>query len=59
MVKVLNANDAAKLAIANMKPVADFRVAQTEDPRQSEPTSKPMPAPLERACGINQPWEKP
>jgi hypothetical protein len=56
--KTESAESAAKKLIANMQPVADFNAAANV--KQPEPPAKtPLPAPLERALGINQPRRVP
>jgi hypothetical protein len=57
-IKSLTAESAAKKLIANMQPVADFNAAANV--KQPEPPAKtPLPGPLERALGINQPRKVP
>lgn len=41
------------------KDAADFRTVEPKDPRQAPPVQKPMPAPLKKSLGIDQPWRKP
>jgi hypothetical protein len=57
-IRSLTAETAAKHVTESMKPVADFNAAANV--KQPEPPAKtPLPAPLERALGINQPRRVP
>ncbi|CUU19364.1 hypothetical protein ABIB94_006821 [Bradyrhizobium sp. JR7.2] len=38
---------------------ADFRIVEPMDPRQAPPVQRPMPAPLRKSLGIDQPQKKP
>jgi hypothetical protein len=53
--KTENAESAARKLIKNMQPVIATLPIQPHDARQDPPINKRMPAPLERALGINQP----
>ncbi len=56
--KIETVESAAAKINANMQPVADFNAAANV--KQPVPPAKtPLPAPLERALGINQPRSVP
>jgi len=55
MAKPETAESAAKRVTESMKPVQDFNGAANAKPSAQEPAKTPLPAPLERALGINQP----
>lgn len=41
----------ARRATEVSQPVVDVKTKTTSDPNQTPPAQKPMPAPLNRACG--------
>ncbi|MCK1302946.1 hypothetical protein IVB33_29045 [Bradyrhizobium sp. 24] len=51
MVQKLNTDSAAKQVTEALQPVVDIKITPTRDPRQAEPTKKPLPADLARALG--------
>ncbi len=59
MPKTLTAETAAKHVTESMKPVQDFNGAANAKPSAQEPAKTPLPGPLERALGINQPRSVP
>ncbi len=59
MPKSLTAESAATRVTEAMQPVADFNAAANAKPSAQEPAKTPLPAPLERALGINQPRSVP
>ena len=59
MSKPLTIESAAAKINANMQPVQDFDGAANAKPSAQQPTPKPLPGPLERALGINQPRRVP
>ncbi len=54
MPKTLTAETAAKHVAESTQPVADFNAAANVK-QPVPPVKTPLPAPLERALGINQP----
>ncbi len=59
MAKTLSAETAASHVIESMKPVLEIDSAANAKSSAQPPTKTPLPAPLERALGINQPRSVP
>ena len=58
-IKKLSAETAASHVTQSMQPVQDFNGAANAKQSAQEPAKTPLPGPLERALGINQPRSVP